>query len=204
MQPTPQIMGKDTLRRIRQIQAFTLVWMTTEAALSLVAAWRAHSPVLGAFGGDSVVELLSAAIVLWRFRAHAREDAERLASRVAGVLLFALAACVVVASASSLLAYHRPKPSFLGIVVLLAAVVIMPWLARQKRHLSAITQSAALRADAAESAFCAYLALIALIGLAVNAIWKVSWADPVAALILTPLIVREGREVLQGRACGCC
>lgn len=204
MQSTIQIAGDDALRRIRQIQALTIAWMSTEAAVSLAAAWRAHSPALGAFGGDSVVELLSAAIVLWRFRAHARDDAERLACRVAGVLLFALAACVVVVSGVSLFGYSKPKPSFLGIAVLLAAAVIMPWLATQKRNLSAITNSAALRADAAQSAFCGYLALIALLGLAVEAVWKVSWADPVAALILTPLIVHEGREALQGKACGCC
>lgn len=204
MQSTTQIASDDPFRRIRQIQALTIVWMTTEAALSLAAGWRAHSPVLGAFGGDSIVELLSAAIVLWRFRAHAREDAERLAGRVAGALLFGLAACVVVLSTLSLFGYSKPKPSFLGIAVLLAAAVIMPWLARQKRNLSAMTHSAALRADAAQSAFCAYLAVIALLGLAVEAIWTVSWADPVAALLITPLIVREGREALQGKACGCC
>jgi divalent metal cation (Fe/Co/Zn/Cd) transporter len=178
--------------------------MTLEAALSLSAAWSAHSPALGAFGGDSVIELLSAAIVLWRFRAQPREGSERLTSRVAGMLLFGLAACVVAASTLSLLGYNQPKSSFLGVAVLLAAAVIMPWLAREKRHLSAITNSAALRADAAESAVCAYLAVIALVGLAVEAIWKLRWADPVAALIITPLIVHEGREALQGRACGCC
>jgi divalent metal cation (Fe/Co/Zn/Cd) transporter len=80
--------------------------------------------------------------------------------------------------------------------------MIMPWLAAQKRQLSIATASAALRADAAESAVCGYLALIALVGLVVNAVWKVSWADPVAALALVPLIVREGREARKGK--GCC
>ncbi len=79
--------------------------------------------------------------------------------------------------------------------------MIMPWLAAQKRQLSIATASAALRADAAESAVCGYLALIALVGLVVNAVWKVSWADPVAALTLVPLIVREGWEARKGKAC---
>jgi Cation efflux family len=95
----------------------------------------------------------------------------------------------------------EPRPSPVGIVLLILAAAVMPWLARQKRQLSAATGSAALRADAAESAVCGYLALIALGGLAVNAIWKVRWADPVAALALVPLIVREGWEAMKGRPC---
>ncbi len=157
------------------------------------------------FGGDSAVELLSAVVVLWRFRAHAvQEHAERRASRIAGKLLFVLAAYVVAASALTLLGYSEPKTTYLGIAILIAAASIMPWLAKEKRKLSAVTGSGALRADAAESALCAYLSLIALVGLGVNAIWHVAWADPVAALVVTPLIVWEGREAIRGRACGCC
>ena len=88
-----------------------------------------------------------------------------------------------------------------GIVLLIPAAVVMPWLAKQKRQLSAATTSAALRADAAESAVCGYLALIALAGLVVNVIWRVSWADPVAALALLPLILREGWEAMKGEPC---
>ena len=85
--------------------------------------------------------------------------------------------------------------------MLILAALVMPWLAKQKRQLSAATASAALRADAAESAVCGYLALIALVGLIVNAVWRVSWADPVAALTLLPLILREGWEAMKGRPC---
>lgn len=178
--------------------------MSVEAALSLWTAWTARSPALAAFGGDSAVELMSAAVVLWRFRTHASEHAEQQASRIAGGLLFALIAYVVLASAISLSGYSAPKTSYLGMVVLAGAAVIMPVLAEEKRRLSAITGSAALRADAAESALCAYLSIIALMGLVVHAIWHVAWADPVAALIITPLIAREAREALRGKACGCC
>ncbi len=173
--------------------------------VSLFAAWRARSPALLAFGGDSTIELFSAIVVLWRFRASAaHEEVERRAARVAGALLFALAAYVAVTSVTSLLGYSEPKPTFLGIGVLVAAATIMPWLAKEKRRLSGATGSAALRADAAQSVLCAYLSLIALAGLAVNAIWHVKWADPIAALVVVPLILWEGREALRGKACNCC
>jgi divalent metal cation (Fe/Co/Zn/Cd) transporter len=144
-------------------------------------------------------------VVLWRFRVHAgQEHAERRAAWIAGALLSLLAAYVVAASALTLLGYSEPKPTYLGIAILMAAAVIMPWLAKEKRRLSAATGSAALRADAAESVLCAYLSLIALAGIGVNAIWHITWADPVAALVVTTLIVWEGREAIRGKACGCC
>jgi divalent metal cation (Fe/Co/Zn/Cd) transporter len=179
--------------------------MTVEAAVSLAAAWMARSPALLAFGGDSAIELLSAIVVLWRFRAHAnQEHSEKYAARIAAVLLFVLAAYVAVVSALTILGYSEPKTTYVGIAVLVAAAAIMPWLAKEKRKLSAITGSAALRADAAESALCAYLALVALVGLGINAIWHLRWADPIAALVIVPLILWEGREAMRGRACGCC
>ncbi|HWY52830.1 MAG TPA: cation transporter [Terriglobales bacterium] len=84
-----------------------------------------------------------------------------------------------------------------------AAAVVMPWLAKEKRRLSGTTGSAALRADAAQSALCAYLSLIALAGLATNAIWRVKWADPIAALLIVPVILREGLEAMHGKPCNC-
>lgn len=196
--------SQDTLKRIQRIQSITIAWMSVEAALSLWAAWTARSPALAAFGGDSTIELLSAVVVLWRFRTHAPVHAEQRAARIAGVLLFGLAAYVFLASAMSLFGYSESKSSFLGMVVLLGAAIIMPVLAKEKRHLSALTGSAALRADAAESALCCYLSIIAFMGLAVRSIWHIAWADPVAALVITPLIVFEAREAMRGKACGCC
>jgi divalent metal cation (Fe/Co/Zn/Cd) transporter len=116
-------------------------------------------------------------------------------------LLFVLAAFVAFAAVLALLGYVEARASFIGIVLLIIAAIVMPWLAKQKRQLSAATASAALRADAAESAVCSYLALIALAGLVVNSIWNVSWADPVAALALLPLIAREGWEAMKGKPC---
>ena len=200
-----QIATPDTIRRIQRVQTVTIAWMTVEAAVSLVAAWRASSPALLAFGGDSAIELFSAVVVLRRFRAtNTHEDAERRAARVAGALLFTLAAFVAVTSVTSLLGYSEPKPTFLGIAILIAAAVVMPWLAKEKRRLSGATGSAALRADAAQSALCAYLSLIALAGLAINVIWHVKWADPIAAVGVLPLIIWEGQEAVRGKARGCC
>ncbi len=136
----------DALRRIRRVQAVTIAWMSVETVVSLLAAWRARSPALLAFGGDSAIELVSAAVVLWRFRANAaHERMERRAARVAGALLFALAAYVVAASVTALLGYSKPRPTYVGMAILVAAAAMMPWLAKEKRRLSAATGSAALR-----------------------------------------------------------
>ena len=133
-----QIATPDATRRIRRVQTITVAWMGVEAAVSLVAAWRARSPALVAFGGDSAIELLSAVVVLWRFRANsAHEYTERRAARIAGVLLFMLAAFVVAAAAMVLLGYSEPKPTPLGIAVLIAAAAMMPWLVKEKRRLRA-------------------------------------------------------------------
>jgi len=193
-----------TLHRIRRIQAITVAWMSVEAVVSLSAAWTAHSPALLAFGAESAIELLSAVVVYWRFRSKWQETSERLAAQITGGLLFALAAYVALIATLALLGHRGARSSFLGIVVLIVAAVVMPLLAQQKRRLSALTASAALRADAAESALCGYLSIIALVGLVANAFWGITWADPVAALCLIPLVAREGWEALKGRPCDCC
>jgi divalent metal cation (Fe/Co/Zn/Cd) transporter len=197
-----QSTASDALQQIQRIQTITIGWMILEAGGSLWAAWRAKSPALLAFGADSAIELLSATVVLWRFRHNASdENTERRAARLAGVLLLILTVYVVVASAATLLGYSEPRSSLLGIIVLTAAAVIMPWLAQQKRRLSAVTGSAALRADAAESMLCAYLSLTALAGLAAHQLFGIAWADPAAALAVTPLIAWEARQAFVGKAC---
>lgn len=199
-----QVPTQDTTRLIQRIQTVTIVWMTVEAAVSLSAAWKARSPALLAFGGDSAIELLSAVAVLWRFRTYAQERSEKQVARIAATLLFMLAAYVAVVSALTLLGHHEAKTTYWGIAILIGAAAIMPWLTKEKRRLSAITGSAALRADAAQSGLCAYLSVIALVGLGINAMWHIRWADPLAALVIVPLILWEGREAMRGKACGCC
>jgi divalent metal cation (Fe/Co/Zn/Cd) transporter len=199
-----QVPAQDTTRLIQRIQTVTIVWMTVEAAVSLSAAWKARSPALLAFGGDSAIEVLSAVAVLWRFRTYAQEGSEKQVARIAAALLFMLAAYVAAVSALTLLGHQEAKTTYWGIAILIGAAAIMPWLTKEKRRLSAITGSAALRADAAQSGLCAYLSVVALIGLGINAIWHIRWADPVAALVIVPLILWEGREAMRGKACGCC
>jgi divalent metal cation (Fe/Co/Zn/Cd) transporter len=205
MESVLPVPAADTLHRIRRIQAITIAWMSAEAVVSLSAAWMAHSPALLAFGADSAIELLSEVVVYWRFRSKwSGEQTEQVAARITGGLLFVLAASVALVAALALLGHGEVRPSLLGIAVLSVAAVVMPLLAQQKRQLSALTASAALRADAAESALCGYLSIIALAGLVANAFWGITWADPVAALCLIPLVIRDGWQALKGRPCDGC
>jgi divalent metal cation (Fe/Co/Zn/Cd) transporter len=188
----------DLVERIVRLQALTIAWMSIEAIVALAAAWSAHSSALLGFGGDSAIELFSAVVVLWRFRSKSgSEESERLAARAAGGLLVLLAVFVIVSSGMSLLGFRQPQPSIAGIILLIVAAIGMPWLARRKRRLAIQVSSAALKADATESALCGYLSLIALAGLLANAIFHAPWADPLAALALVPLIAREAWETIN-------
>ncbi len=181
------------LKRVVRLQIVTVAWMGVEAVVGIASAWAARSPALLGFGGDSFVELFSAIIVLWRFRSGLHSArAERLAARLAGGMLFVVAGLVIAGCGLCLLGRLEPRPSLVGIILLALAGIGMPWLASRKRKLASEVGSAALRADASESAVCGYLSLIALGGLLVNGAFHLTWADPVAALGLVPFIVREG------------
>jgi divalent metal cation (Fe/Co/Zn/Cd) transporter len=196
------VMPSSHVAAIRRLQLITIVWMCVEVGISIYAAARAHSMALLAFGGDSAIELLSAGVVLFRF--SGTELSERRASRITAWLLFSLAAFIALGSTISLLrsALH-PETTYLGISLLVMAIVIMPWLARRKRKLAAQTSSSSLRADGTQSAVCAYLAWIALAGLGLNALFHLQWADPAAALALIPLVLYEAREAWRAHACAC-
>lgn len=191
-------------RPIVMLQLITVLWMCVEGAIALFAAIEAKSIALLGFGADSVIELISAFVVLLRFQQTSRIT-EAITARITGFLLLALAAFVL---GSSLLVLTnprlRPKPSYLGIVVLVAAAIVMPWLSKRKGTLAAKTSSIALKADAVQSSMCGYLAWIALAGLILNALFRFSWADPVAALLLLPIIIREGWDAIHGKACVDC
>jgi divalent metal cation (Fe/Co/Zn/Cd) transporter len=201
----PNLASEAASRQVLSLQTLTIGWMSVEATIALVAAWTASSPSLVAFGGDSVIELLSAGVVLYRFREGSRLS-EKRAARIAGGLLFTLAGLVVLTAMLAIAGVREPRPTVVGVVLLLAAALIMPWLAHRKRRLAALLASDALRADAAESALCGYMAWIALAGLTSNVIWGKPWADSVAALVLIPLIVREGWQAVRSSkvGCGCC
>lgn len=191
-------------KQIVSLQLVTILWMCAEAAIAIYAALRARSAALLAFGADSGIELVSAFVVLLQFKkvSHVKE---KTAARITGILLFALATFIF---GSSVLAFtgrgFQPQPSYLGIALLIAAAIVMPWLSTQKRTLAAMTNSGALKADAVQSSMCAYLAWIALGGLVLNALFKVSWADPIAALLLLPIVVLEGWKAMRGQTCSDC
>jgi divalent metal cation (Fe/Co/Zn/Cd) transporter len=185
------------------LQSLTLAWMLVECAVSLWAAARAQSPVLLAFGFDSFVELLSASLVVLALAPRFSFNHKRI-DHAAGILLFVLAAVVGLTSILALAGKMQPEASPLGIAITVAALLVMPLLAWQKRKLARRTQNNALAADAVQSATCAYLAGITLAGLALNAAFHLAWTDSVAALAAIPILIVEGRRAMRGQSCNCC
>jgi divalent metal cation (Fe/Co/Zn/Cd) transporter len=177
--------------------------MLIECGVSLYAAASAHSPSLLAFGSDSFVELVSAAVVLLRYGAP-KSISEQSTARIAGALLFVLAFVVASTALLALVLHWRPETSYLGMMVTIAALVAMPILATLKRREARRTHNVALAADAVQSATCAYLALITLAGLAANAAFHIPWVDSLAALFAIPILLKEGRSAWQGHGCSCC
>jgi divalent metal cation (Fe/Co/Zn/Cd) transporter len=185
------------------LQIVTLVWMLLEFGISAFAAFTAHSPAMLAFGSDSLVELLSATIVLLQWSPRMRIS-ERSAHRTAGVLLLVLAILVAVIAVGSLALRMQPETSRSGMGITIAALIAMPVLASLKRREARRSNNAALAADAVQSATCAYIALITLAGLAINATFHIPWFDSVAALAAIPILIKEGRSAWHGQGCGCC
>ncbi len=178
-------------------------WNSAEAVIGIGAGLVAGSVALVGFGLDSVIEVSSGAILLWRLRAdlNRREHAERLALRLVGLSFIALAAYVAGDAIYSLWQRQAPDQSYLGIGLALVSLMVMPLLARAKRRLAAELGSPALHADSQQTRICAYLSVILLGGLTLNAALGWWWADPVAALLMTPLIAGEGVEALRGKTC---
>lgn len=186
-----------------------MAWMAAEAVLAIGAGVAARSVLLTAFGADSLIELLSGATLLWRLRVEAagRDDArvdavENRAVQISAALLILLCGYVALTSVAGFLLRIEPERSWLGVGVSAAAVVVMPWLAARKRAVNQTIQSAALRADIAESATCAYLAGVTLIGAAINAITGLWWIEYVAAIALLRWLLPEAREALEAARTG--
>ena len=187
-----------------RIEVFTILWMVVEAAVSIGAGILAGSALLTAFGIDSVIELVSGGILLWRLRVEARgndteqiERAERQAAWVVGVSLALLCLYVLVTTLYGLLTGARPEASPVGIAISAAAVLVMPWLAVTKRRIAEHLHSGALRGDAASSMSCAYMAGTVLVGLVLNTLVHWWWAEDIAALLFLFWLVQETREALQ-------
>lgn len=188
------------VRPVLWLQSVTIGWMLVECAASLYAATRAHSLALFAFGSDSLVELLSAVIVLLQFVPRIALS-KAVAGRAAAILLFLLAGAVV---CIAFLNWNAPKEtSYIGIAITALALIAMPVLAWLKRRQARIIHNPALAADATQSAACAYLAAVTLAGLAAYAIWRIAWIDTVAALAAVPIVIVEGRRTWRGKGCGC-
>ena len=196
-------------RRGRRLEYVTIAWNMLEALAALISGLLAGSIALVGFGLDSVIEVVSGTALLWRLRQDAderrRAAAERIALRIVGTCFIALSIYITVDSLHSLISRKAPEHSIAGIVVAIAALVAMPLLARAKRELARQLSSAALHADAKQTDFCMYLAAIVLGGLALNLLLGWWWADPLAGLVMVPIIAREGVTALQGKTCadGC-
>jgi divalent metal cation (Fe/Co/Zn/Cd) transporter len=192
------------VRRGRRLEYFTLGWNLTEAAVAVGAGAVAGSIALVGFGVDSLIECLSGAILLWRLHGDADEAREARALRLVGISFLLLAAYVGFEAVKTLLAREAPDASLVGIVLAAVSLVVMPLLARAKRRVASRLGSRALEADSRQTDLCAYLSAILLGGLALNAVAGWWWADPVAALVMVPIIAREGVEALRGETCDDC
>lgn len=191
------------IRAGRRIEYLSLAWTSLEALAGIGAGLLAGSIALIGFGADSVIETASSGILLWRLHHELGEKRERTALRLVGVSFLLLAVYVAGEAIESLVKHQPPTVSYFGIVFSVLCLVVMPLLARAKRRIAACIGSAAMKADSQQSAICGYLAAILLCGLALNAVFGWWWADPVAALLMLPIILKEGIEALRGETCGC-
>jgi divalent metal cation (Fe/Co/Zn/Cd) transporter len=192
-------------RRARRLEYLTIGWNLIEAGVALGAGIVAGSIALVGFGVDTLIEILSSLVLLWRLLSiHPDEKRERIALKLVGVSFLLLAAYVGYEAVSSLVLKKPPETSFVGIALAILALLVMPLLARAKRRAAGRLNSAALSADSRQSSICAYLSVILLGGLALNAAFNWWWADPVAALIMLPIITKEGLEALRGEVCADC
>jgi divalent metal cation (Fe/Co/Zn/Cd) transporter len=190
-------------RRAVRLEQFSIAWMLIEAGVAVTAGIIAGSLALTSFGFDSVIELVSAVLVLGRLRAELRgartnEKAERQVLRIIAVTFFALAAYVLAGSAIELATGARPERSPVGIGLTAGSLLVMPLLGWRKRRVGSALRNPLMLADAAETILCATLAATTLLGLALFAAFGWWWADPVAALAVAWLAVREGREAWHG------
>lgn len=193
------------LKRGRRLEYFTIIYNSLEGLIAVIAGLLAGSIALVGFGFDSVIEVTSGATLLWRLQGQ-RDDAqnerdEQIALRVIGICFLALAGYVGYEAVVSLAHQETPERSIIGIILAVASLIVMPLLTRAKRRVARELNSAAMIADAKQTEFCTYLSAILLSGLVLNALLGWWWADPVAALVMVPIIAKEGVEALTGDKC---
>ena len=196
----------DDLNRIlhtqagRRVEYFSIAWTSVEAIIGVTVGILAGSVALIGFGADSIIEVASSCVLLW-WLAEGSIDRDRTAQRLVGACFFALAGYIALDASMDLLKREAPRVTYVGIIYAAACVIVMPLLARAKRRVAARLNSHALHADSHQSDICAYLSVILLLGLALNAVLGWWWADPIAALCMLPIIIREGVAGLRGQTC---
>lgn len=199
----------DLVRTAFILEWVTLAWVILEAGVALWAGWQAHSISLVAFGADSVIEAISACVLIWRLKVelqHGREfseSAERKASRICGALLLALAAYVVISAAWGLWTREGEEFSALGLAIAVATIPVMYLLARRKIAIAEQIGSRALRADAMESITCGWLSFVVVAGLLAQLALGAWWVDSVTSLAIVYFLVKEGREAWTAEQSGC-
>jgi len=206
--PSPVTIDRAALiRDAFRLEYITLAWMTVEACVAIGSGFAAGSLTLTAFGIDSLIELASAAVLVWRLNVELRhgqtfaETAERTASRIGGALLFALAAYVVASAGWKLWMREGAEFSLPGLVITVLAIPVMYFLARRKLQVADTLGSRAMRADAVESITCGWLAIVVVAALLAQLITGAWWVDPLASLGIVWFLVREGREAWEGEDC---
>ena len=199
---TPIRSRRDVLaRRIRFLVAATITYNLVEAVIALTEGTRVSSSALIGFGLDSVIEVSSAAAVAWQFSAKDPETREKAALRFIAFSFFALAAYVSVDAVLSLLGFGEPRPSVIGIALAAASLAVMPVLSLAQRRAGRELGSVSAVADSKQTLLCTYLSAALLGGLVLNALLGWTWADPVAALVIAALAVREGQNAWRGDPC---
>lgn len=197
-----------TARRGLRLEYFTIAWNCLEGVVAVIAGLVAGSISLVGFGIDSFIEVTSGAALLWRMSVdedvHRRERNERLALRIVGVCFVALAVYIGYESIGGLVRRQAPEHSIPGMILAFVSLLVMPLLSHAKRRVANALGSAAMHADAKQTDFCVYLSAILLGGLLLNALFGLWWADPLAALVMAPIIAKEGIEGIRGDTCHHC
>ena len=193
------------IKKGRYLEYFTIGYNSLEGLIAVAAGLMAGSIALVGFGFDSLIEVTSGAVLLWRLHADfdegRRERVEAISLRIVGVCFVVLAVYVSYDSIKSLIRREAPEESVVGILLAAVSLIIMPMLVRAKRKVARGINSGALMADSKQTELCTYLSAILLVGLVLNALLGWWWADPVAALIMVPIIIKEGIEGLRGESC---
>ena len=202
---TPIFVDSERARHIRagrRIEYLSIAWTSLEGVIGVLVGLFAGSVALIGFGIDSIFEVASCAVLLWRLCDHPHADErEMIAHRLVGICFLALAAYISFDALHDLITLEPPRVSYFGIVYAGACIIVMPLLACAKRRAAAKLNSDALHADSHQSDICTYLSVILLVGLALNAAFGWWWADPVAALCMLPIIIKEGISGLRGESC---